>query len=476
VHSDVPPPSSLPTAGPIPDYLDALIARATARNADSRPHDARVLLALVRRVKSALQAGLPADPELTEDLTIPLRTARIEDDTDAEEAEDEPAGADAAATSGSQDADLGVDIDAAMAEETAARAELPLRVSFADDEPYQQPGDQREHTPTDIRFLSRPSVPSRTRDDDGGARQLPPNRPRHPSRHRARGWIALLIVLLLAAMAGTGVWYWTKGRFTSTPGLTSLSEAQAAAVARNSGFTVSFTSAYSETVRSGDVIDTRPRPGAQILRGGTIDAIVSKGPERYAMPTITGLTENAARANLQHDHLSVGTIGKKFSEKVASGLVINASFAPGTELKPDTKIDFVVSEGRRPIAIKNYEGKDAARAEDELKQAGFVVDVSTEHSDTVSSGAVISQSPNSGTGFKHDHIKLVKSLGPEMVTVPDVKSMGVVAAKKALQAKGFKVQTSKSDVLWLGLGYVASTDPAGGTLAPKGSMITINLV
>ncbi|MBO0812824.1 MAG: serine/threonine protein kinase, partial [Microlunatus sp.] len=44
VHSDVPPPSSLPTAGPIPDYLDALIARATARNADSRPHDARVLL------------------------------------------------------------------------------------------------------------------------------------------------------------------------------------------------------------------------------------------------------------------------------------------------------------------------------------------------------------------------------------------------------------------------------------------------
>ena len=38
VHNDVPAPSSLPTAGSIPDYLDGLIARATARNADARPH------------------------------------------------------------------------------------------------------------------------------------------------------------------------------------------------------------------------------------------------------------------------------------------------------------------------------------------------------------------------------------------------------------------------------------------------------
>ena len=33
VHKDVPPPSTFPTAGPIPPYLDALVARATARNA-----------------------------------------------------------------------------------------------------------------------------------------------------------------------------------------------------------------------------------------------------------------------------------------------------------------------------------------------------------------------------------------------------------------------------------------------------------
>ncbi len=42
---------------PIPPYLDALVARATARDPAPRPHDARVLLTQVRRVRAALQRG-----------------------------------------------------------------------------------------------------------------------------------------------------------------------------------------------------------------------------------------------------------------------------------------------------------------------------------------------------------------------------------------------------------------------------------
>ena len=68
VHADVPPPSAFPTATPIPPYLDALVARATARDAASRPHDAKVFLSQARRVQVALRQGLPDDPELTADL------------------------------------------------------------------------------------------------------------------------------------------------------------------------------------------------------------------------------------------------------------------------------------------------------------------------------------------------------------------------------------------------------------------------
>ena len=58
VHRDVPPPSVGPTAGPIPPYVDALVTRATARDASLRQPDAKVLLAQVRRARIAIQQGL----------------------------------------------------------------------------------------------------------------------------------------------------------------------------------------------------------------------------------------------------------------------------------------------------------------------------------------------------------------------------------------------------------------------------------
>ncbi len=69
VHTDVPPPSTFPNAGPVPRYLDALVARATSREPSARPRDAKALLADVRRVRAALEGGARDDIELTEDLS-----------------------------------------------------------------------------------------------------------------------------------------------------------------------------------------------------------------------------------------------------------------------------------------------------------------------------------------------------------------------------------------------------------------------
>ena len=62
VHNDVPPPSSFRTADPIPPYVDALIARATARDPDLRPRDAKIMLSQVRRVRTALAKGSATTP------------------------------------------------------------------------------------------------------------------------------------------------------------------------------------------------------------------------------------------------------------------------------------------------------------------------------------------------------------------------------------------------------------------------------
>ncbi len=64
VNTDVPPPSSHEHEldWQIPDFVDALVARATTRDPALRPADAGVLLRQLRRVRSALEQGVVPIP------------------------------------------------------------------------------------------------------------------------------------------------------------------------------------------------------------------------------------------------------------------------------------------------------------------------------------------------------------------------------------------------------------------------------
>jgi serine/threonine-protein kinase len=125
--------------------------------------------------------------------------------------------------------------------------------------------------------------------------------------------------------------------------------------------------------------------------------------------------------------------------------------------------------------VPDLTGKDADRAEEKLRQLGFKVQLSAEHDDNVPEGDVLSQDPSSGTLFRGDTVRLVVSKGPVMVQVPDVRRMGIEEATRQMEAAGFQVRTEHSQ-LYVGLQYVVDTDPGGGTLAPRGSVVTLYLV
>ena len=67
------------------------------------------------------------------------------------------------------------------------------------------------------------------------------------------------------------------------------------------------------------------------------------------------------------------------------------------------------------------------------------------------------------------------SKGPELVVVPRVVALGQGAASDRLEQAGFKV-ASKESGAYLGLHFVLRSDPSSGSLAPKGSTITLYLV
>jgi serine/threonine-protein kinase len=427
VHEDVPPPSE--EVPGIPPYVDALVARATARDRELRPADARVLLHQVRRVRGALDAGLLDDPELTEDLepTAPVRDLDSIDYV----SEDGPA---------------------IMTTAQAARGRT----------------DSADHTS----IIRGPQEPTPQPPPTGGDDDRPITGP----RRSRRGPILLVLVLLLALLAGVSGWWFGMGRYTSTPAVINLTTAQARHKVQAAGLQFQIGSRqYSETVARGSVLTTDPRPGSRVLQNGTVSATVSRGPERVHVPSTRGMTLDEARKELKKDHLAIGTIQRRFSDRVAKGVVLASDPKPNTEVRPRDAVDLTVSKGPQPIDVPDYTGKSTSEAKRALSKLGFDVHVSHQHSDSVPAGDVISQNPSSGTGFRGDSITLVGSTGPVLVQVPNVVQMNANDAVSTLQAAGFQVRTEHSNV-FVGLNYVVHQDPGAAAMAPRGSVVTIFLV
>lgn len=457
VHEDVPAPSGLVDG--IPDYVDALVARATSRDRTQRPADASVLLRHTNRVAQALGAGVASDPELAAD----LRPSPAPEPDDSEPL-----------TIFDDIDDLAEDPEAASGVERTAVAPFdPLDMAnSAAREPARPPtrSPERVVTPSAVVPAPAPAAPERR---PAPARAVSTA----PRRRSRRGPLLLVLALLLVGAVGGGAYWFGWARYTTTPGVLGLTEKVATARIDKEGLgTEVGDPVFSETVPAGMVVSSDPEPGARVLRDGSVTIHLSRGPERYDVPKLGGMTEDQAQDALRNTNLVFGSSTQKWHETVAEGAVIRSDPAAGTTLKPGASVNLVISKGRRPIEVRDFTGKAYARADEVLSGKGLVPVVSSEeHSDTVAKGDVISQTPTSGTLHKGDQVEFVVSKGPELVEVPSVRAWGVADATAELEALGFVVRTEESGG-YLGLGFVSSTDPSPGTAVPKGSTITLYLV
>jgi serine/threonine protein kinase/beta-lactam-binding protein with PASTA domain len=435
VHRDVPPPSVGPTGGPIPPYVDALVTRATARDGNLRQPDAKVLLAQVRRARIALQQGLADDPELTRELRSAPRQA---------------------------------------GEAKRDRADYEVTQMVPTPVPVAQAQPRSSVTPRTVIDAPPPAI-ARPLHAQTAERLAATERERR-ARKRRRGWLAFLLVVLISASAALAGWYLTEGRFTTAPALDSLSKAEAEQVVAKVGLSIDFSEAYSETVARGMVISTKPGPGTKILKGAKIEAALSKGPERYQMPAVVGLSESAAEAAIEKAKLTVGKVADGYSDQVAVGTVISASQQPGVRLKKRTAINIVVCAGPKPIPITDYRGTPYDAAAAALTSAGFRVVEKSSYSHKVAKDLVLRQDPRSGGAAPGTTITLTRSLGPQLVQVPNVQRMAVPAARKVMREAGFKTQLQPIGINRDGLGHVVYTNPGTGAELAKGSTIILYVV
>jgi len=232
---------------------------------------------------------------------------------------------------------------------------------------------------------------------------------------------------------------------------------------------------YDEEIPKGKIIQSIPEGGGKVDAGGSVKLIVSKGPERYTIPAVKGLTPEAAQAAITKSPLTVGTITEVFNSDIPKGYVISSTPVSGTEVKRNATVDLTVSKGIEQVALASYLGKSGEQALNELTQAGFNVEAGYAFSETVPELAVISQTPTGGaTANKGGKVSILISKGPRYTYIPKtIITMEANAAKATLESLGLKVKvvsigSAKKKV-------VKKVSPAVNTKVLRGSLVTITV-
>ena len=231
---------------------------------------------------------------------------------------------------------------------------------------------------------------------------------------------------------------------------------------------------YSEEIEADRVIESIPAGGGKVDQGGTVKLIFSKGPERYVIPMVNGLTPDAAATLISKFPLKLATSIEVFDATVPKGFVISASPAIGSKVKRNAIITLTISKGIEQIALASYLGKSGEQALNELTDAGFKVTASYAFSETKLVGEVISQNPAGGAPFnKGGAVTLVISKGTQFAYIPNVYSIEEAKAVKALQDLGLKVVVKKIGKKTVK--KVTNIAPKVGSKVKRGSTVTITV-
>ena len=285
------------------------------------------------------------------------------------------------------------------------------------------------------------------------------------------------VAIILAIALGIGGWYTLVGPGSRVvvPSVVGGTYEQALSTLTPLGLTtVILEKRFDEDIAKGAIIETSPPGGGRVESGGEVKLIVSKGPERYIIPSVAGLTPEAATNALEKFPLIVGANTEVFNKEIPKGFVISASPVSGTEVKRDTPVSLVISKGVETVALVSYSGKSGEQALNELNDLGFNVESTYAFNERVLSGVVISQTPTGvDVAPKGSTVTLIISKGSQYVFIPNVFSLDQIKATQALQDLQLKVVVKKLGTKKVK--KVTNISPKVGSKVKRGSVVTITV-
>lgn len=292
------------------------------------------------------------------------------------------------------------------------------------------------------------------------------------NRVKRNRWIAAGLTLILAltgwwVLAGPGA----SVKFPSVVG-GSVEQANTTLVALGLQTTI-VEERFDEEIPKGRVISTQPTAGDSIAPGGLVSLTVSKGAERYTVPSLKKITAEAAANLLAKTPLRIGDITEVFNSKVAKGLIISSTPKAGIQVKRDAIVDLVVSKGVETFNLVSYIGKNGEQALNELTSAGFDVTPTYIYDEVVMPGEVISQKPVAGVALPAGAgVEIFISQGSAFVFIPNVMRYTQERAVAVLEDLGLVVvvkKVTKTSKVVIGI------NPKVDTKVKRGTKVTLTV-
>ena len=226
----------------------------------------------------------------------------------------------------------------------------------------------------------------------------------------------------------------------------SESDAQTALKALDLGYSYEGEDASSD-YPAGTVMSQSQDPGTAVRKNSTIGYRLSTGSEKsLTVPDLAGKTKKEAETALDSMGLKVSVDNSRYSDDVPEGRIITTNPGAGSAVRDGDTVTLYISQGQdtQSVKVPGVTGKYKDDAVTMLTNYGLYVYVTSEPSDTVPEGLVISQDLKEGTSVQTgSSITITVSTGP---AGQDDASSGTGTGQIEIQSQ---TQQAASSAKWM---------------------------
>ena len=186
--------------------------------------------------------------------------------------------------------------------------------------------------------------------------------------------VALLLVAVALVAALTAMRFAIHGQVVEVPAVVGLTPAEAQRSTAGLGLQIEVERQYySPKIPEGRIMTQMPLPGMKVRRGWQVRVAESIGPQRVAIPDVTGQSERAAEWNIRRRGLEVASTSEMQLPGTPADLVLAQSPPANASQVAAPRTSLLVTVAADPLAfvVPNFVGQPLGSVSRALQDAGF---------------------------------------------------------------------------------------------------------